>query len=100
MTRILHNDPDRRCKPLEEWPERDRCLWQVSLIHGDVLDEGGPRAGFTENTNRGIVYSYGRWLQWLDRQGLLDPISSPGDRIIPDRVRAYLADLERNNATQ
>ena len=64
-----------------------------SLIGGDVLDEGGPRAGFTENTNRGIVYGYGRWLQWLDRQDLLDPTSPPGDRITPDRVRAYLADL-------
>ena len=100
MTRILHYDPDRRCKPLEEWPEPDRCLWQVSLIGGDVLDEGGSRARFTENTNRGIVYGYGRWLQWLDRQGLLDPTSPPADRITPARVRAYLGDLERHNATQ
>ena len=100
MNRILHQDPERRCKPLEEWPEPDRCRWQAALMVGDVLDEGGARAGFSENTNGGIVNGYGRWLQWLDRQDLLDPTSPPGDRITPDRVRAYLTDLARNNATQ
>ena len=100
MTRILHLDPDRRCKPLEEWPEVDRRLWQAALVPGDLLEEGGSRAKYTDNTNRGIVYGYGRWLQWLDRQGQLDPTNSPGDRITPTRVRAYLADLERYNASQ
>jgi len=69
MTRLLHQDPDRRCKPLEEWPEVDRRLWQAALVPGDLLEEGGSRAKYTENTNRGIVYGYGRWLQWLNCRG-------------------------------
>ena len=100
MTRRLHQDPDRRCRPLAEWPDTDRHLWLSALVPGDLLEEGGLRAKFTENTNRGIVEGYGRWLQWLDRQGLLDQTNSPGDRITPIRVHAYLADLERHNATQ
>jgi integrase/recombinase XerD len=100
MTLHLHQDPDRRCRPLQEWPEVDRRLWQAALVPGDLLEEGGSRARYAENTNCGIVYGYGRWLQWADRRGLLDQTDSPGDRITPDRVRAYLADLERHNATQ
>jgi integrase len=100
MTRRLHQDPDRRCKPLSEWSEVDRQLWEAALVPGDLIDEGGSRAGFTEETNRGIVYSYGRWLQWLDRHGRMRPINSPADRITLERVQAYLADLEQDVATQ
>jgi integrase/recombinase XerD len=100
MTRRLHQDPDRRCWPLAEWPDTDRHLWLSALVPGDLLEAGGSRAKFTENTNRGIVEGYGRWLQWLDRQGRLDQTNSPAERITLDRVRAYLADLERHNATQ
>jgi hypothetical protein len=100
MMRRLHQDPDRRCRPLGEWPHIDRHLWLTGLVPGDLFEERGARAKFTENTNRGVVEGYGRWLQWLDRHGLLDQTNSPADRITPDRVRAYLADLERHNATQ
>ena len=100
MTRRLHHDPDRRCKPVAEWPEVDRLLWEAALIAGDLCEEGGSRANFTENTNRGVVEGYGRWQQWLDRQGMLNQTDSPADQITPDRVRAYIADLERHNATQ
>jgi integrase/recombinase XerD len=100
MMRRLHQDPDRRCRPLGEWPDIDRHLWLTALVPGDLLEGGGARAKFTENTNRGVVEGYGRWLQWLDRHGLLDQTNLPADRITPDRVRAYLADLERHNATQ
>ena len=100
MTQRLHQDPDRRCKLIEEWPEVDRGLWQASLVPGDLFEAGGSRARFKEYTNRGIVNSYGRWLQWLDRHNLMLPISSPAERITPDRVRAYLLDLQRYNADQ
>jgi integrase len=42
---------------------------------------------------------YGRWLAWLDAKGLLDDHVAPGNRITPDRVRAYVVDLEAENAT-
>lgn len=100
MTCILHRDPDRRCKPLQEWPEVDRLLWLAELVPGDLFEEGGTRANFADETNRGVVYSYGRWLQWLDRHCQMAPIDSPGDRITPDRVSTYLADLQRHISTQ
>jgi site-specific recombinase XerD len=100
MTRILHLDPDRRCKTVEEWPPDDRDLWQAALVPGDAVEDGGARAMHSEYSNRNAVYGYGRWLTWLDRQGLLDPTSVPADRITPARVKAYIADLERHAATQ
>jgi site-specific recombinase XerD len=100
MTKILHRDPDRRCKTLDEWPALDRALWQAALVPGDVLEDGGSRAKHSEFSNRNAVYGYGRWLTWLDRRGLLDATDSPADRIIPARVKAYIDDLEQHNATQ
>jgi hypothetical protein len=100
MTKILHRDPDRRCKPLAEWPAIDRTLWQAALVPGDLLEDGGSRARRAEYSNRNAIYGYGRWLTWLGRQGLLEVESSPADRIIPARVAAYIADLEEHNATQ
>ena len=44
MTQRLHQDPDRRCKLIEEWPEVDRGLWQASLVPGDLFEAGGSRA--------------------------------------------------------
>ena len=88
MTTILHQDPDRRSKPLEEWPEADQAWWQASLVPGDLLEEGGSRAGYSEHTNRGLVRNYGHWLTWIDRRGLLDRTDSPADRITPDSSKS------------
>jgi integrase len=46
-----------------------------------------------------MAKGYGRWMAWLDGRGLLDHRVAPGDRITPDRVRAYVADLETENAS-
>jgi hypothetical protein len=54
MTCILHRDPDRRCKPLHEWPEVDRLSWLAALVPGDLFEEGGSRARFTDDTNLGL----------------------------------------------
>ena len=98
MTIILRQDPDRRSKPVEEWPEADQAWWQASLVPGDVLQEGGSRAGYSEHTNRGLVRNYGRWLTWLDRRGQLDRTGSPPDRITPARVRDSLPILSSPTA--
>lgn len=100
MSKNLHRDPDRRCKTLEEWPATDRDLWQAALVPGDVLEDGGARANHSECSNRNAVYGYGRWLTWLERHGMIEATHTPADRIIPARVKAYIADLEQHNATQ
>jgi hypothetical protein len=99
MSKALHRDPDRRCKPLQEWPDRDRALWQAALTPGDLFDDTGARAKHSEFSNRKVVSGYGRWLTFLDRQGLLDEMVAAADRITSARVKAYVADLEKHNVT-
>jgi integrase len=99
MTGISSGGAVRLCKPVDQWQQEDRLRWEAALQPGDLLEEGGCRAGHSRFSNRGMVKGYGRWLAWLDAKGLLDGRAAPRDRITPDRVRTYIADLERENAT-
>jgi len=64
-----------------------------------VLDPGGAGAAWAPSTQRTIAESYGRWLTWLARNGLLVADSDPGDRVTPENVARYVADLRLVNAT-
>jgi integrase/recombinase XerD len=99
MTMISLSGFERRCRPLDEWPLWDRRQWQSALQAGDILEQSGCRAERSPFSNRAMVKGYGRWLAWLDSRGLLDAQVSPGGRITPDRVRAYVGHLEAENAS-
>ena len=99
MTTFWTNVTSRRCKPIEEWPQGDSQCWRAALQAGDPLEEGGCRAEHSRHSNRAMEKGYGRWLAWLDSKDLLDAKVAPGDRITPDRVRAYARDLEVQNAS-
>jgi hypothetical protein len=66
MTNIVHRDPERQCKKLEDWPEPDRRLWNAALRPGNLLEDGGPRFGYSHLSNLAVVTGYGRWLTWLE----------------------------------
>jgi integrase/recombinase XerD len=99
MTAILPDGAERRCKPVDQWPQCDRDRWHAALQAGDLLEEGGCRAGHSRFSNRAMARGYGRWLAWLDGRGLLVDQVASGDRITLDRVRTYVADLEAENAS-
>jgi integrase/recombinase XerD len=99
MTATLSSGLERRCRPLDQWPQRDLRQWQLALQSGDLLEQGGCRAERSPYSNRAMEKGYGRWLVWLDSQDLLDVQVAPGGRITPDRVRAYVAHLEAENAS-
>jgi integrase/recombinase XerD len=90
---------ERRCRPVEQWPQRDRHRWQIALQAADLLEQGGCRAQHSSYSNRAMARGYGRWLAWLDSRNWLDDRVGPADRITPDRVRVYAADLEGENAS-
>src|SRR6478736_3453349 len=98
MTATTSSGVERRCRPLDQWPQWDRSQWQLALQAGDPLEPGGCRAERSSFSNRAMAKGYGRWLAWLDSRGLLDDRVGPADRITPDRVRVYAADLEGENA--
>jgi integrase/recombinase XerD len=95
----LHFDPERRGMPVMEWPESDRALWRAALVAGDLLEEGGALARYAAETNRKLAKNYARWLTWLSRRGLLDEHTPPAERITPERVKAWVTDLQTINAS-
>jgi integrase/recombinase XerD len=98
MTVKLRSDK-RRCRPINQWPQRDRQHWQTALQAGDLLEQGGCRAEHSRYSNRAMEKGYGRWLAWLDSRYQFDDRVAPADRITPERVRAYAEHFEGENAS-
>ena len=91
-------DPARRCLKPGLWPEADRRAWEAAQYQGDVLEPGGGAAGWAPHTRTKIEKGYGRWLTWLTGKDLLDPLASPAERVTPDRLAQYVAELRQLNA--
>ena len=86
--------------PLTEWPRVDRELWNAALRPGDLLEDGGSRAGHAPSSNQKVVKGYSCWLGWLAHGGLLNVDEPPASRISPARVGPYLrADMDRHGIT-
>ncbi len=84
-------DPERRCMPVDEWPEADRSAWAIASGPFNPLEPTeGMASRWAQATRLKTELGYGRWLGWLDRAGALDPISSPAQRATRETVRAYL----------
>ncbi len=86
-------DPSRRCMPFAEWPEQDRSAFEAATRSGDLLDEAGPAAHWRPATRSKVMSSYGRCLTHLVRQGRLDRSAGPSERLDPDILKAYIAEL-------
>lgn len=98
MSDGLKTGPAPCCRPLAIWPLLDRNVWDAALCEGDILEPGGDGAHWAPHSRRKIAKGYGRWLDWLDTQGLIDPDLGPGARITPERVVGYVAELRLSNS--
>ena len=87
-----------RCPKPALWPEADRRRWTKTQRNADVLDDPGPGSEWAPRTRARVALGYGRWLSWLAESSQLDPETLPGDRVMPDRVKAYVAALRAVNA--
>ena len=87
-------DPQRRCLGLNRWPAADRQGWVDAVRPGTLLLDDGPGAALRPVTLKRHAASYGRWLGFLESRSWLDPSAAPGDRASPERVRAYVAELQ------
>jgi len=89
----VQDEPQRRCWKVEEWPMADQAAWADALAPGGLLLAGGLAARWRPETREKNRKGYGRWLHWLARRGWLDVTATPGERVTPVRVAAYIADL-------
>ncbi len=99
MTRSIHGDERRRCRPVSEWPAADRAAWEQATRKGGLLLDDGPATGLKPLTLRRHAKSYGRWLGWLALTGRLESTTSPGARGSQEAVLGYIAELQALNAS-
>ena len=80
----------------------DRRLWLAACAGGDILDdEVGARSHHADISNTKAAKGYGRWLTYLTRSAPKTLTQTPGTRITPETVRAYVEALELiGNSTQ
>lgn len=93
--------PERACLGIGAWPAQDRRLWQAACAPADLLEVGaGTRADRRSASNRKAEKGYGRWLTYLTLHATTCLTLPPADRITPQRVKEYVADLQGlNNGT-
>lgn len=94
----IQDDPTRRCWKVEEWPSIDRTAWARANAAGTLLSEDGLAAGWRPETRHKHRKGYGFWLHWLDRHASLDPAAEPADRVTPENIRTYIADLQSGSS--
>jgi site-specific recombinase XerD len=87
------SDPKRHWRRLHEWPAEYRQLWQELTTSVDDLDD--PRYGteLRPASIATIARGFGRWLNFLDVRGELDPSRPPALLVTANRVADYLREM-------
>lgn len=77
-----------------DWPEADLAAWDRLFAAGDIFEDAGPCRRWSEGTRRLRRQSYGHWLGYLARNGLLDEPGDVTDRATPEALKGF-AEAER-----
>jgi hypothetical protein len=75
------------CLPLDDWPEVDRASWFAAQTLAGFLEGDKPASHWSRGRRRIVEHAYGQWLGFLNRNGVLDPSCTPGDRATEVRLR-------------
>jgi hypothetical protein len=78
--------------PVSEWPEHDQTAWAAAERAAGKPEQGSIAAHWSDATWRMVRGGYGRWLTWLDDQGLLGA-TAPAERVTSERVSSYIGAL-------
>jgi len=80
---------------LSEWPAVDRRAFERAC--DDTEDELGSDIGlaafWSPDWRAAVIKRYGMWLHFLMRQGWLDDVNAPLDRLTKERVRLFRKEL-------
>lgn len=92
-------DLRRRCMPIDEWPPAFQHAWQEALRKADPFGGSGRAAHWRDGTRRKVASSVGRWLTFLEFQGLLRLDLQLDDHLEPTVLRAYVEELSEQVAS-
>jgi integrase/recombinase XerD len=79
--------------PLQAWPLADRRAWAKARRKGNVFAKTGWAAEWSSASVTNFCWRYGRWLQWVITHDPQAADLPPADRVTPDRIAKYLAQL-------
>lgn len=83
----------RLSMPVDSWPIPDRERWSTAMEPADFFDDRAtPASEWSEKRRRIVCQSYGQWLAWLNRHGLLQPDAVPGERVTTERVKGFVTE--------
>ena len=89
-----------KCLRLSDWPEPGQQAWASALQPAaSVLDDPGPGAHWRPKTRERYQKAYGRWLDYLRSEDLLDAMAVPEARVRPEVVDCYVAALRKQVAS-
>jgi integrase/recombinase XerD len=81
------------CLVVQDWPEIDRERWRRAQEPAGFLEDDKPATRWSPARRRIGEQAHGQWLSFLDRNGMLDPSCTPGERATDDRLSKFVAEL-------
>lgn len=79
---------------IEDWPLLDRHLWEEARAPLRFDRRARLARSWSDQRCRIVCQSYGQWLSFLTRRGELDPKAPPEERITPERLEAFVRELQ------
>src|ERR1700681_139307 len=101
----LVTDTHRRCRrgapsgkprslPMVKCPKSDRLGWEEACGPGQRLQRGGAASHLARVSQADIANRYGLYLDFLQRNGRLDPAMGAMTLVTPNNVNGFIAELQ------
>jgi integrase len=79
---------------IAEWPASDRLGWTEACRPGRRLERGGAASHLAPVSQADIARRYGLYLDFLQRNGRLDPSKGATTLVTPDNVNGFITELQ------
>lgn len=83
-----------RSLPIAEWPASDRLSWAEACRPAKRLKRGGAAGHLAPVSQADIANRYGLYLDFLQRNGWLDPGKSAATLVVLNNVNDFIAELQ------
>lgn len=84
--------------PIPLWPAAHKVAWETACSPGGLFAPPKRCDRWAKASWRKARTGYGVWLDWNDRQGILEASSTPASLATPDRVEHYITDLQASRS--
>ncbi len=86
------------CLKPADWPVIDQQRWRDARSVKGFLSGSRPARAWSPKRCHIVEQGYGQWLSFLARIGQLDPAQSPEARATPERIEAFVTQLQQRVA--